>query len=208
MRPTQPSFDSDWPARFGRGPQPIGAPPVVRDRQLMEEVIAGCAASFNQLYDRYCHRAYRVAFSVCRDHGRAQDAVQEAFLSIWSNPAGYRSHRGAVAPWLLTIVRYRAIDVARRSGHHPTREGVDRPDGRAAPGDIAQTAIDRDDADRLHASLSLLPEAQLEVIVLAFYGELSHNEIATHLGLPAGTIKGRVRLGLEKLRADIPQPVT
>jgi RNA polymerase sigma-70 factor (ECF subfamily) len=179
------------------------APLRVLDRQLMEEVNAGCASSFDELYDRYCQRAYRVAFSVCRDHGRAQDAVQEAFLSIWTSPARYRSHRGAVAPWLLTVVRYRAIDIARCNGAHAARVGADRPDGRVAAGDMAQTAIDRDDADRLHASLSLLPESQREVIVLAFYGELSHSEIATHLGLPPGTIKGRVRLGLEKLRADV-----
>jgi RNA polymerase sigma-70 factor (ECF subfamily) len=174
------------------------------DRQLMEEVCAGGVAAFEQLYDRYRQRAYRVALSVCRDDGRAQDAVQEAFLSIWAGPAAYRADRGPVAPWLLTVVRYRAIDLARRHDPHAARRaGAGRVDGRAAAGDVDQTTIDREDAVRLRASLSLLPETQQEVIALAFYGELSHREIATRLGVPQGTIKGRMRLGLQKLRADI-----
>jgi RNA polymerase sigma-70 factor (ECF subfamily) len=174
-----------------------------------DELSAGDVAAFEKLYERYRERAYRVALSVCRDDGRAQDAVQEAFFSIWTGPAAYRADRGAVAPWLLTVVRYRAIDVARRNGPQAARSAnADRLNGRAAAGDIAQTAIDHDDADRLHALLSLLPETQQEVIALAFYGELSHSEIANHLGLPPGTIKGRMRLGLKKLRADIGQSVS
>jgi RNA polymerase sigma-70 factor (ECF subfamily) len=200
MSPTGTSLD---PRRPG-GP----VAPTLRDRQLMAEVRGGGVAAFEQLYDRYHHRAYRVALAVCRDEGRAQDAVQDAFLSIWAGPAAYRADRGPVAPWLLTVVRYRAIDVARRHGPNPARRaGACRVDGQVTAGDVDQATIDRDDAARLRASLSLLPETQQEVITLAFYGELSHREIATHLGVPHGTIKGRMRLGLKKLRADIEAPV-
>ena len=181
-------------------------PPATRDRQLISEVSAGNVEAFGELYDRYCDRAHRVALAVCRNEGWAQDAAQEAFLSVWKSAAHYRTQRGTVAAWLLTIVRYRAIDLARRNGRQYTHlTGDDRLDACAAHGDVHDTAIKRDGARGIQAALALLPDAQQEVITLAFYGQLSHTEIAVQLGLPSGTIKGRMRLGLEKLRANLDQ---
>jgi RNA polymerase sigma-70 factor (ECF subfamily) len=180
----------------------------IRDRQLIREASAGNVESFGELYDRYCDRAYRVAVSVCRDDGCAQDATQEAFLAVWKSAGSYRPQQGTVAAWLLTIVRYRAIDLARRNDRHDTRRASDDElDQRAAPDDVYESAVEHDDVRRLQTSLTLLPDAQQEVITLAFYGELSHTEIAARLGLPAGTIKGRMRLGLQKLRASLDQAV-
>jgi RNA polymerase sigma-70 factor (ECF subfamily) len=170
----------------------------------MAQVSAGSVEAFGELYDRFCNRAYGVAFSVCRDQGRAQDAVQEAFLSVWRARASYRSQEGTVAAWLLTVVRYRAIDLARRHGKDAAHWASDeRLHERPARDDVSETVIQRDDAHRLQVSLAQLPDRQQEVIVLAYYGQLSHTEIATELGLPPGTVKGRMRLGLQKLRADI-----
>ncbi len=181
-----------------------GARFALTDAQLMVEVGVGSLDAFGELYHRYCDRAYRVALSVSRDHGRAEDAVQEAFLSIWNNRSSYRSQQGTVAAWLLTVVRHRAIDGVRHNGSYDTRRASDdQLQYLPAPDDVCETAIQRDEDDRLHASLAMLPEAQQEVITLAYYGQLSHTEIATHLGLPSGTVKGRMRLGLRKLRADI-----
>lgn len=171
---------------------------------LMGEVDAGSLQAFGQLYDRYCNRAYRLAHSVCRDDGRAEDAVQEAFLAVWNSPASYRADRGTVAAWLLTVVRYRAIDLARRNARHElgrTDGGLLDLNGAPEAEDLIERAISRDDARNLRASLAELPDVQQEVIALAFYGELSHTEIAAQLQLPTGTVKGRMRLGLEKLRA-------
>lgn len=174
------------------------------DGRLMTEVSGGSVEAFGELYDRYCDRAYRVAMSVCRDEGRAQDAVQEAFLSIWRSAASYRAQRGTVAAWLLTVVRYRAIDLADQNGNHVSRCASDEPLlDLPAPDDVCERAIAGDEAHRLHGLLARLPDAQSEVITLAFYGQLSHPEIAEQLGLPAGTVKGRMRLGLLKLRANI-----
>jgi RNA polymerase sigma-70 factor (ECF subfamily) len=174
------------------------------DTQLMEQVSAGNVEAFGELYDRFCGRAYGVAYAVCRDEGRAQDAVQEAFLSVWQSRASYCCERGTVSAWLLTGVRYRAIDLARSNGRHSARWASDElPDERAAPEDVSQTVIRRDEARRFHASLEQLPDAQQEVITLAYYGQLSQSEIAAQLGLPPGTVKGRMRLGLQKLRASI-----
>ncbi|HEY5430114.1 MAG TPA: sigma-70 family RNA polymerase sigma factor [Solirubrobacteraceae bacterium] len=177
------------------------------DASLMDGVNVGNVEAFATLYDRYCHRAYSVALSVCRDDGRAQDAVQDAFLSIWNSRARYHPQRGTVAAWLLTVVRYRAIDLTRsnrRHEHH--RAGDEQLACHAGPDDLPQEAINRDDADQLQASLALLPVLQEQVITLAFYGQLTHTEIATQLALRPGTVKGRMRLGLQKLRADIDQP--
>ena len=174
----------------------------------MAAVIAGDVDSFVDLYDRYCDRAYRVARAVCRDNGRAEEAVQDGFLSVWNSRATYRPQQGTVAAWLLTVVRYRAIDIARRDRQHVSRRASETHlEDRAAFDDPFDTVATRDDAQRLHAALAMLPDAQAEVITLAFYGQLSHTEIAAHLGLPAGTVKGRMRLGLQKLRADIEHAV-
>jgi RNA polymerase sigma-70 factor (ECF subfamily) len=174
------------------------------DVQLMSKVSAGNVESFVDLYDRYCDRAYRVARAVSHDDGRAQEAVQDGFLAVWRSRASFRSQQGTAAAWLLTVVRNRAIDVARLDHNHASRRaGDEQLTELFSVDDAFETAVRRDGAQRLQASLALLPDAQAEVITLAYYGQLSHTEIAAHLGLPAGTIKGRMRLGLQKLHADI-----
>jgi RNA polymerase sigma-70 factor, ECF subfamily len=149
----------------------------VSDVELMDEVSAGSRDALTELYDRYCHRAYGVALSMCGDEGCAQDTVEEAFLSIWKTGATYASQRGTVAAWLLTVVHGRA------------RESV----------------IQHDNAAHRCRSLDKLSDEEREVITLARYGGLSHTEIATQLGLPSATVKGRMRLGLHKLRAGTEQ---
>jgi RNA polymerase sigma-70 factor, ECF subfamily len=178
------------------------------DRQLIERISCGDGEAFGDLYDRYCARAYRIARRVCHDDGRTEDAVQEAFLSIWHTCDSYRPAVGTVATWLLAVVRNRAVDLSRRNARHTAhRADPDLLDSRRAAGDVAAEAVTNADASRLHALLAQLPDAQQEVIVLAFYGQLTHTEIADHLELPPGTVKGRMRLGLQKLRADIDQAV-
>lgn len=178
------------------------ADPAARpDSELMEEVIAGSADALGELYDRYSARAFRVARSVCGNHSVAEDAVQEAFVSIFRRRMTYRSERGTVAAWVLTVVLHRAIDVSRAEARHGTRRASD--EGLAfvaAPGDVADQAGARIDASLVRTALAALPEPQREAITLAYYGELTHTEIAERLGLPAGTVKGRIRLGMDKLR--------
>ena len=174
------------------------------DEGLIELIKAGSPDAFEELYERYHRRAYRLARSVCRDDGRAEEAVQEAFVSIWRSPATYRRQRGAVAGWLLSVVHHRAVDIARSNMRHLSRRAdADMVELRSAPGVVADHVVSRDSATRLGDQLGRLPDAQQEVIALAFYGQLTHAEIATQLDLPPGTIKGRMRLGLQKLRVDI-----
>jgi len=153
----------------------------------MAQIQAGSTTALDLLYDRYCDRAYRVALSVCCDDGRAEEAVQEAFVSIWRARATHRWDRGAPAAWLLTLVRRRALEAARRDALP------------AGPDDTA----DPIQARPLHDLLTLLPDAQREAITLAFHGGLTHVEIAEQLRLQPGTVKSRMRLGLHKLRHDL-----
>ncbi len=177
-----------------------------KDAQLMKQIQSDSTDAFEQLYDRYSARAYRVARSICHDEGRAEDAVQEAFMSIWRSRSTYRPQRGTVAGWLMRVVHYRAIDVSRGHAKHATRRADEQIiELRPAPGHLAEQILRGDDAANLRKRLRGLPDAQREVIVLAFYGQLTHTEIATQLELPSGTVKGRMRLGLRKLRAEIEQ---
>ena len=174
------------------------------DGELMSRVSAGSVDSFVDLYDRYCDRAYRTARSVCHDDGSAQEALQEGFLSVWNSRANYHPQRGSVGAWLLTVIRYRAIDVARGNHRHTSRRAdEDQFTTGSAADDPLEIVVRRDDAQRLRASLATLPDAQAAVITLAYYGQLTHTEIAACLGLPTGTVKGRMRLGLQRLQQEI-----
>lgn len=156
--------------------------------------------AFAALYDRYAAPAYRVAYSVCGRSDRAEDAVQEAFIAIWSRRSTFRCQTQGFAAWALTIVRHRAIDAARGDAtRHRWWHGDADLGERPAPVDVESDAAAADAAARLRALLAQLPDAQCEVIVLAFYGQLTHSEIAAHLGLPEGTVKGRMRSGLTRL---------
>lgn len=174
------------------------------DEQLMAQIQAGDPDALGELYDRFFARAYGVAMSVCHDRCRAEDAIQESFVSIWRSRASYQPDRGTVAAWLLSVVRHRAIDVGRRDDRHGARcltdDGLER---HRSADDVAQEAAEMAEASRLQSLVARLPEAQREVITLAFYGQLTHLEIADRLDLPPGTVKGRMRLGLEKLRGSV-----
>lgn len=191
------------PARIASAPNGHALPSCTDD-QLMARIQADDPDALGQLYDRYFDRAYRLSMSVCHNRCRAEDAVQEAFVSIWRSRATYHRNRGTAASWLLTVVRHRAIDVGRRDDKHATRcVGDDPLPSFSSRDDVAAEAAEMDDAGRLRGLLARLPDAQREVITLAFYGQLTHVEIAERLDLPPGTVKGRMRLGMEKLRRSI-----
>ncbi len=174
------------------------------DIAVMAAVKAGSVDALDDLYHRYCDRAYRIARSVCGDDGRAQEAVQEAFISIWTGRGTYQQQYGTVAAWVLTIVRHRAIDIARRNQRHAVHHAGDQQLAELpAPGGVADHVAQQAQTQVLHDLLAQLPDAQREVITLAFYGQLTHAEISDHLHLPMGTVKGRMRLGLQRLRGDI-----
>lgn len=174
------------------------------DAELMLLVQTDEVDAFEVLFDRFALRAYRVAHAIARNDARTEDIVQDAFLSIWRTRASYRPERGTVVAWLMGIVRNRAIDSLRLNVRHDIRradEGlIDQRTHSCAP---EHTVAERDQAAHLRSIMAQLPDAQRDVIALAYFGELSTTEIAGELSLPLGTVKGRMRLGLEKLRGEV-----
>ena len=175
------------------------------DEALMRRVQANEPEAFGHLYDRHCARAFRVARSVCHDIGRAEEVVQDGFLLIWRSRASYQPDAGSFQTWAMTIFRNRAIDSVRRdaAARRPRLTASDYDDADPDSPSMPDSTIARTEGDGLRSLLRHLPHAQAEVIALAYFGELTHAEIAQRLSLPEGTVKGRLRLGLEKLRAEM-----
>ncbi|MGZ6610782.1 MAG: RNA polymerase sigma factor, partial [Solirubrobacteraceae bacterium] len=178
------------------------------DEDLMPLVHDGDARAFEVVFDRHADAAFSLAYRMCGRRAMAQDIVQDAFLSLWRSGARYDRARGSVRSWVLGVVRNRAIDLFRRetvrTGRDISAEGV--VERMPASEDVAVDAERREDARDVRAALSDLPSEQRQVIELAYFGGFSHMQIAEMLEVPAGTVKGRMRLGLTKLRVALGDP--
>jgi RNA polymerase sigma-70 factor (ECF subfamily) len=172
------------------------------DEDLMQLVQRGQAAAFEVIYERHSRAAFSLAYRMAGSRGVAEDVVQEAFLSIWRSGARYERMRGSVRTWVLGIVHHRAIDALRRSFVHERRrasdEGLEETLETGERTDVE--AARHEEAATVRAALGRLPADQSQVIELAYFGGFTHTEIAEMLETPVGTIKGRMRLGLEKMR--------
>lgn len=176
------------------------------DEELMPFVSDRDAEAFEVLYDRHGGVAYSLAYRVVGDRAAAEEVTQEAFISIWRSGARFDSARGSVRSWLLSIVRNRAIDFLRsRAAKAPKLDFDDESalEQRPAAERTEEEALRRETASELRGALGNLPGEQSQVIELAYFGGFSHSEIAQILGLPMGTVKGRMRLGLEKIRGEL-----
>jgi RNA polymerase sigma-70 factor, ECF subfamily len=174
------------------------------DATLMQQIQAGERPALGELYERFAPRAYRTALSVCHNRECAQDAVQDAFVSMWSSRATYKPTRGTVAGWAMCVVWHRALDLARcRSTAAECDEGAARFDEEPAPDDVPSDFAAQAEAEQLSGLLARLSTAQRQVIQLGFFDGLTHTEIAHRLALPPSTVKGRMRLGLTKLRSGL-----
>jgi len=173
----------------------------------MQLVRQGDAQAFEVIYERHCTAAFSLAYRMTGRRGAAEDVVQEAFLSLWRSGARYDATRGSVRTWVLGIVHHRAIDALRRNLRHDTHrasdEGIEERFEAKERTDLQ--AAHREEAEEVRTALATLPDEQSKAIELAYFGGFSHSEIATMLETPVGTIKGRIRLGLEKLRGQLGQ---
>ena len=181
---------------------------VLADEELMQLVYRGNADAFEVVYDRHADAAFSLAMRICGQRSVAEDVVQEAFLSLWRSGARYDRNRGSVRTWTLGIVHNRAIDSLRRRAVRD--RGVVADDGIAERMPARErTELEfarRDEAREIREALGQLPREQSHVIELAYFGGLTHMEIASMLDTPIGTVKGRMRLGLEKMRAALGEP--
>jgi RNA polymerase sigma-70 factor, ECF subfamily len=175
---------------------------LLADEDLMQLVHDGEARAFEVIFDRHAGAAFSLAYRMSGRQTLAEDIVQEAFLSIWRTGARYDRGRGSVRSWLLSAVHSRAIDAFRREAVRTRRDVHD--DGiteRIASRELTDSEFERrDDARQVRSALQALPADQRQVIELAYFGGFTHTQIAELLKLPTGTVKGRMRLGLTKLR--------
>jgi RNA polymerase sigma-70 factor (ECF subfamily) len=180
------------------------------DEALIDLVKHGDDAAFETLYDRQAGRALRVARALTSDAELAAEAVQDAFLAIWRNCGRYNEASGTFQAWAMTVVRNRTIDLIRKQAARIERVPLGDElvttlaDRRAEPPEAAARLADE---RHVRERLGALPGSQRETLILAYYGGLSHTEIADHLALPLGTVKGRMRLALDKLRDTLPAEV-
>ncbi len=151
---------------------------------------------------------FSLAYRMCGRRVLAEDVVQDAFLSIWRTGMRYDASKGSVRAWVLGAVRYRAIDAFRQETAKTGRDVHDQPAAERLPaGELTEVETERrEDAARVRGALADLPGEQRHVIELAYFGGFTHTEIAGLLEVPAGTVKGRMRLGLQKLRLLLGEP--
>jgi RNA polymerase sigma-70 factor, ECF subfamily len=165
----------------------------------------GDARAFEVIFDRHAGAAFSLAYRMCGRRAMAEDIAQEAFVSLWRSGARYDRARGSVRSWVLSAVHNRAIDAFRRDSAKSSLDvGDEGLAERLESGERTDREAERrDDARQVRTALNELPGEQRQVIELAYFGGFTHTQIAEMLGLPAGTVKGRMRLGLSKLRMSL-----
>jgi RNA polymerase sigma-70 factor (ECF subfamily) len=171
----------------------------VSDGDLLIRIADGDARAFETLYNRFARPVLGLALRLLRDRGRAEDAVQETFASIWRSAGSYRPDRGPGAPWLYAVARNAIVDRARARRDTTFADPPDQASSDAGPGERAESSYV---SWRVHRAVQELPANEREVLELAYWGSLSQSEIATFLGIPLGTVKTRTRTGLGRL-ADL-----
>lgn len=176
---------------------------IDRDLELAEALADGQVEALAELYDRYGQLAYSVALRVLGDPGRAEDVVQDAFLKLWHSANRFDVRRGSLRTWVITAVRNRSIDYLRGRSAHERREreipleAEARGEGSDPWSEVA-TAMER---EVIREALSCLPPEQRQAVELAYFGGYSHREIAEMIQVPLSTVKGRMRLALEKMHS-------
>jgi RNA polymerase sigma-70 factor (ECF subfamily) len=181
---------------------------TLADEELMQLVHDGEARAFEVVFDRHADAAFSLAYRMCGRRGTAEDVVQEAFMSLWRSGARYDRTRGSVRSWVLGVVHNRAIDIFRREVVRTSRDVSDEglAERMQAPDNTDTEAERSEAAGQVRSALHELPPDQRQVIELAYFGGFSHSQIAEMLKLPTGTVKGRMRLGLTKMRLALGDP--
>jgi RNA polymerase sigma-70 factor (ECF subfamily) len=174
------------------------------DGAVLRAMQGGDQAAVAALYDRYGGAAYGLAYRITNDATLAEDVVQEAYVSVWKQCGRFDPGRGQVRSWLLTIVHHRAVDAVRRRANRPERalpEGAEEfLEATGRPEDLAEMSMD---AAAVREAVAQVPEDQRRTIVMAYFEGLTHVEIAERMQVPLGTVKSRLRIGLEKMRETL-----
>lgn len=157
--------------------------------------------AFAALYDRHSKSAYSLAYRMMGEKQAAEDLVQDVFLKVWRAAGSYRAERGSVRTWILSIVHNRGIDQIRATAsRRRTQDKVEASAAKTQPSEAFASAWRNSQRDQVRDALNTLPAEQLKILELAYFSGYTHVEIAELLDLPLGTVKGRMRLGLKKIR--------
>lgn len=202
MRPAGSAFRR-WRGSGGIIVTAVSSRPKPDDAELVYRVANGDREAFLILYDRYASRVYALALKMLGESMAAEEATQDSFLKLWTRAGTFNPQRGKLLAWLLTITRRTTLDRIRLESRRPVVATSSDPE--EVWNDFPDPASDTEEARwmSLRFALRELPVEQRQVIELAYYHGLSHSHIADHLGLPLGTVKTRLRLGMEKLRHAI-----
>lgn len=177
------------------------------ERTLMADIAHGSADAFEEIYRRHSRAVLLQARKLCASRELAEEVAQEAFIALWRSAHRYRPSTAGVSAWLSSIVRNRAIDAWRRASARPVEvEAVDEGAGQLRGALSAEPAVD--DRTLMLSLIADLPMAQRQAVFLAYFGDMTHAEIAELADTPLGTIKGRIRLGVEKLRYGLEDEAT
>jgi RNA polymerase sigma-70 factor (ECF subfamily) len=173
---------------------------LLADEDLMSLAGSGDAGAFAGLYDRHSRAAYSLAYRMMGERQAAEDLVQEAFLQVWRAARSYRAERGSVRTWILSIAHNRGIDQLRSTASRRRTQEKVEPSPTSQPSEAFAETWRNLQREQVREALRSLPPEQLKVLELAYYSGYTHMEIAELLDLPLGTVKGRMRLGLQKIR--------
>jgi RNA polymerase sigma-70 factor, ECF subfamily len=159
------------------------------------------AGAFAALYDRHARAAYSLAYRMMGEKQAAEDIAQEAFIKVWHSAESYRAERGSVRTWILSIVHNRGIDQLRSmASRRRMQDKVEVSAPRSQPSEAFSETWRNSQREQVREALGALPQEQLKILELAYYSGYTHMEIAELLGLPLGTVKGRMRLGRKKMK--------
>jgi RNA polymerase sigma-70 factor, ECF subfamily len=174
---------------------------ILADEDLISLVEASDADAFAALYDRHRRAAFSLAYRMMGDHQAAEDLAQDAFLKVWRGAGSYRADRGSVRTWILSIVHNRGIDQLRsHASRRRTQDRIEASAPRSQPSEAFAETWRNSQRDQVREALNTLPTEQLKILELAYFSGYTHVEISQLLSLPLGTVKGRMRLGLKKIR--------
>ncbi len=174
------------------------------ERALVERLCDGDEAALGDLYDRYSGFVHGLALRVIRDRQAAEDVTQDVFVAIWQDPQRFDAARGTLRGFLGTMTHRRSVDVVRREEARRRRETRSSMEPRAAP-DLVDAALRTFASERVRAAVALLPEAQRQTLELAYFHGRTYRQVADELGIPEGTAKSRLRLGLQRI-AELLRP--
>jgi RNA polymerase sigma-70 factor (ECF subfamily) len=178
---------------------------IEEDSDLIQAVARKDSNALMQLYDRYNRLCFAVAYRIVNDPSQAEEVVQDAYLQVWNRASTFDLERGRnVRGWLLTIVHHRSIDFRRRyHDRQGTQVSLDDVDHLLSVPDVWKDVSATLTQEQMRAAIDTLPLDQRRAIELAYFEGLTHGEIAEREAIPLGTIKGRLRLGLKKLYAEL-----